>query len=147
MKINRKTIIHELPQAIFSLSQMQMAGGLSLTHKISYSLSKNLSKAISLQKEFNLFREAEIKKYCEFDEKNVPIFIDVPTPQGVQKEYKFSAENRVIFDKLIKDYLDEEVDVDVHKISLSELEKINNLPVTFISLIDEMGMISELKLA
>lgn len=146
MKIPRRSIMVELPQAIHDVSQMQMQGTVRLSHKVGYALGKNLSKGAQVQNEFKKYREEEIKKYYEVDEKGNPVFVEVNGQNGAQKQHKFTPEKLEAWNKLIASHMDEEIEVDLHKISLSELEKVENLPPTFISIIDSLGIISELKL-
>lgn len=100
--------------------------------KISYALSKNISKLESDLKIYNSEREKIINKYCKKDEEG-NLVIDESNNYSIEEEYID------ICNKELNELLDIEVDIDIHKFKLNDLLQCNlEVSPADLSLIDYM---------
>ncbi|MEE0711604.1 MULTISPECIES: hypothetical protein [Peptostreptococcaceae] len=100
--------------------------------KISYAISKNISKLESDLKIYNSEREKIINKYCKKDEEG-NLVIDESNNYSIEEEYID------ICNKELNELLDIEVDIDIHKFKLNDLLQCNlEVSPADLSLIDYM---------
>lgn len=100
--------------------------------KVSYAISKNISKLESDLKIYNSEREKIINKYCKKDEKE-NLVIDENNNYSIEEEYID------ICNKELNELLDIEVDIDIHKFKLDDLLQCNfEVSPADLSLIDYM---------
>ena len=111
MKIsNRKIILDQ--DVLNEISQLQ------LPVKVSYAISKNISKLNSELKTFYSQRQLLIDKYCERDEEGNKIADD-------KGNIHIAAEHLETWGKEIEELLDIENEVDIHKFKLECFENYN----------------------
>ena len=100
--------------------------------KISYAISRNISKLESDLKIYNSEREKIINKYCKKDEEG-NLVIDESNNYSIEEEYID------ICNKELNELLDIEVDIDIHKFKLNDLLQCNlEVSPADLSLIDYM---------
>ncbi len=148
--ILRSQVLNDFLSLVSQFNQLQVNGTIFLPHKVSYAMSKNLNKALSIQKESNAWKRDAIKKYVEMDKKGNPVIEQEKQMNGqpTMGKYKFlSPKHEEDFKDVYESHLNEEVKPDFNRISLSDLEKVDNLPVVTLAMLESMGIISELTLA
>ena len=125
MKITNRRIVND---SIFLASLMHR----QFPVKISYAISKNISKLESDLKIYNSEREKIINKYCKKDEEG-NLVIDESNNYSIEEEYID------ICNKELNELLDIEVDIDIHKYKLNDLLQCNlEVSPADLSLIDYM---------
>lgn len=125
MKITNRRIVND---SIFLASLMHR----QFPVKISYAISKNISKLESDLKIYNSEREKIINKYCKKDEEG-NLVIDESNNYSIEEEYID------ICNKELNELLDIEVDIDIHKFKLNDLLQCNlEVSPADLSLIDYM---------
>ncbi|WP_337814794.1 hypothetical protein [Intestinibacter sp.] len=125
MKITNRRIVND-SNFLASLMHIQFPV------KISYAISKNISKLESDLKIYNSEREKIINKYCKKDEEG-NLVIDESNNYSIEEEYID------ICNKELNELLDIEVDIDIHKFKLNDLLQCNlEVSPADLSLIDYM---------
>lgn len=109
MKISNQRLIENI-QKLSGVAQKQ------LPVKVSYAISKNISKIESELKVYDKERQKLIDKYAEKDEKGQAIADE-------KGQIKFNDKDS--WDNDIKVLLDIENEIDIHKFSINELNGIN----------------------
>lgn len=100
--------------------------------KISYAISKNISKLENDLKIYNSEREKIINKYCKKDEEG-NLVIDESNNYSIEEEYID------ICNKELNELLDIEVEINIHKFKKDDLLQSNiEMSPSEISLIDYM---------
>jgi len=146
MKLPIKSIAHKIIPMISVISEMQARGMLQVPFKVSFALGKNLSTANVIKKEFDDFQNKLLKENCELDKNGVPLMVESPSVNGQppKQNFKFKTpETEEKLNTLLVAENDREVEIEIYKISLSELEKVNNMPANYIAYMDECGMLNE----
>lgn len=150
MKIKRSIIVNDVSNMIRQLHQMQGQNQIVIPFKVGYVLSKLNDKSESERKKVITHQNALVKKECEVDEKGFPVFIDVTENGNTRKELKYKNDNgKKLVEESYQSYMNEEIDYTPPVLSMSELEKTDNMPPQFISLIEQVVTIvhtAELKL-
>lgn len=113
MKLSNQKLIENI-QKLSGVAQKQ------LPVKVSYAISKNISKIESELKTYDKERQKLIEKYAEKDEKGKAIADE-------KGQIKFKDKDG--WDKDIKALLDIENEIEVHKFSINELNGFNISPV------------------
>ena len=125
MKITNRRIVND-SNFLASLMHIQFPV------KISYAISKNISKLESDLKIYNSEREKIINKYCKKDEEG-NLVIDESNNYSIEEEYID------ICNKELNELLDIEVDIDIHKFNESDLLNSNcEMTASELMLIDYM---------
>lgn len=107
MKLTNRRILND---ANFLTALMQR----QFPVKVSYAISKNVSKLESELNIYNKEREKIIDKYCKKDEEG-NLLIDE------NNNYSIEDENIDICNKELNELLDIEIDVNIHKFKLDDL--------------------------
>ncbi len=120
MKLTNRELIESLP-GLRNLSQKQ------LPIKFSYAIAKN-SKAI--EKELSIYegeRQKLVKKYAELDKEGNP---------KVDKQGNYVIKKKSVLDWQIyvKELLDIEVDLNIHKVNLNALEGLKISPLELVAI-------------
>ncbi len=107
MKLTNRRIVNDA-NFLFNLVHKQFPV------KVSYAISKNISKLEKELKVYNKEREKIIDKYCKKDEEG-NLLIDE------NNQYSIEEENIDICNKELNELLDIEIDVNIHKFKLDDL--------------------------
>lgn len=114
MKLSNEKILNDAVK-LAEISQKE------LPVKVSYAISKNISKLESVLKIYNKEREKLIEKYSQKDEKGKTIIDE-------NNQIKLQEEKIEDWNKDIKELLDIENEIDIHKFSINVLEGYNMTP-------------------
>lgn len=107
MKITNRRIVNDA-NFLFNLVQKQFPV------KVSYAISKNISKLERELKIYNSERQKIINKYCKKDEEG-NLVIDE------NNQYHIEDENIDVCNKELNELLDIEIEVNIHKFKLDDL--------------------------
>lgn len=88
-----------------------------LSSVTAYRISKNIKVITEEEKTYQDTRIKLCKEYAEKDDKGEPIVID-------DKKYDISAENLKKFNKELNNLLEEEIDIEIKKLSLHEIDRV-----------------------
>jgi len=114
MKLSNKRILEDA-QKLGEIAQKQ------LPVKVSYAIAKNISKIEGELKIYNSERDKLIEKYGQKDQAGKTIINE-------NNQIKLKEESISAWNEDIKSLLDIEIDIDIHKFSLNELNGINISP-------------------
>jgi vacuolar-type H+-ATPase subunit I/STV1 len=115
----------KLNEVINSTSSFQKLSTTDMPGKLAYTVARNIRKLEIEIKSFDDARNTLFAKYGEdVEEKNIKT-------EEVKKFKRIKKENIEQFQKEVNEILEKEVDVDIWKIKVVELEKVN-LPPTLL---------------
>jgi sulfur relay (sulfurtransferase) DsrC/TusE family protein len=123
MKLSNERILNDSTR-LSQLSQKE------LPVKVSYAIAKNMVKLEVELKTYNSEREKLIEKYSQKDENGKTVI-------GENNQIKLQEDHLEDWKKDIKELLDIESDIDIHKFSVDTLEGFSMTPAE-IMLIDYM---------
>jgi len=110
MKLSNERIVNDA-NVLGAISQK------NLPIKVSYAIAKNIAKIEAEIKVYNIERQKLIEKYSVKDKEGKPLIED--------NSIKIAPENVEEWNRDIKELLEIENEVDIHKFHISELENSN----------------------
>lgn len=148
--MKRKDIFNILSPLINEVIEAQSQGKVVLTHKISFPLSKMMNRCTAVSEEFKAFQNELLKKHCELDKDGNPVIVDGEgsTAQAPIKVWKYKTDSdKEAYLQVSTAKLDEFIKFDINKIPLKELEACRNFPIISLAKLQELDLVSELRLA
>lgn len=98
-------------------------GKLVLPSKLSFAVSCNLERLQREAERIDKEREKLCKQYADKDRDGKPVVVDSVINNAKKQEYRMSGENRKAFDEEFNTLLDTEVEVEIRKAKMEEVER------------------------
>lgn len=151
MKVSNEKVLSELLPALNKIITMQSRGMVTIDGRTAYALSKNHSKAISVEKHFEVFRKNLLTKYVKVRKEDNSFMQKEVTPatetsQAVMDWDFIDETEKDIMKKELSDFFDKDSTFEPYKISSDAISEIHNFPIDALAPLENAGILSELKL-